>query len=314
MGARHFSGGKLTMRLRIHDDGQLEIVTGLPDQGGGAWTVARRVFAACASVDEHRVSVRHVATDAAPTTPGVGGSKTTHLASRAVELLAERFRGWVDERIPGAVPDAGPEVILRDDALVDIATGRTVATFEDVARVIGPDPGFVEFEASVDSSDGTRDDGGNSFCACAVEVRVDEATGEVDVVDALIAVDIGTVINPIGHRGQLEGGFAFGFGAAMMEGLMLDGGVVTTPTLADMKLPMAADLPPLRIVELPRVVGPGAFGAKGAGEFVNATVAPAIANAIADAAGVRMRDLPLSAERVHNAIAQRDASRRDPHA
>jgi CO/xanthine dehydrogenase Mo-binding subunit len=314
MGARHFSGGKLTMRLRIHDDGQLEIATGLPDQGGGAWTVARRVFAACASVDEHRVSVRHVATDAAPTTPGVGGSKTTHLASRAVELLAERFRGWVDERIPGTVPDAGPEVVLRDDALVDTTTGRAVASFEDVARVIGPDPGFVELEASVDSSDGTRDDGGNSFCACAVEVRVDEATGAVDFVDALIAVDIGTVINPNGHRGQLEGGFAFGFGAAMMEGLMLDGGVVTTPTLADMKLPMAADLPSLRIVELPRVVGPGAFGAKGAGEFVNATVAPAIANAIADAVGVRVRDLPLSAERVYNAIAQRDASRRDPHA
>ena len=116
------------------------------------------------------------------------------------------------QRIPGAVPDAGPEVILRDDKLIDVATGVPVATYDDIARLIEPVRGVVELQASVDLSDGTRDDGGNSFCACAVEVRVDEATGAVDVVDALIAVDIGTVINPDGYCGQLEGGFVFGSG------------------------------------------------------------------------------------------------------
>lgn len=305
IGARHFSGGKLAIRLRVHGDGRLQIVTGLPDQGAGAWTVLRRVFAICASVDESRVSIDHVGTDAAPVTPAVGGSKTTHLGSRAAERLAERFRGWLDERLPRAIPDATQDVVLRDDRFVDGA-GREVATIGDVLAALVPGGEPVELDATIDSADGTRADGGHSFCACAVEVAVDEATGAVAVTDALIVVDIGAVINPNGHRGQLEGGFAFGYGAAMMEGLVVDRGVVRNPTLADMKLPMAVDLPSLRIVELPPVEGPGAFGAKGAGEFVNATVAPAIANGIADATGARVRQLPLTAERVFRAIPRRE--------
>jgi carbon-monoxide dehydrogenase large subunit len=312
MGARHFSGGKLELQLRIHHDGRLDILTGLPDQGAGAWTVIRRVFATCASIDESRVSVVHVATDRAPLTPSVGGSKTTHLASRAAENLAEGLRTWIDERLPGAIPLATPEVTLRDDRYVDLSTGRVVAGFDDVVGALIGAQDVIELSALVDSSDGTRDDGGYSFCATSIEVRVDRATGEVKIVDALVVADVGTIINPNGHRGQLEGGFAFGYGAAMMEGLSIDQGIITTPTLADMKLPVAGDLPALRIVELPRVVGPGAFGAKGAGEFVNATVAPAIANAIADAVGVRVRELPISAERILAAIVARDTGVSSP--
>jgi CO/xanthine dehydrogenase Mo-binding subunit len=302
MGARHFGGGRMGLRLRVHHDGRLELLTGTPEQGGGTWTALRRVFAACASIDERRVSVAHLATDEAPFSASVGGSRTTHLVSRAAEQLAGELRGWLDERLPRAIPAAPPGTRLHDDRLVGPPDGEVLATLDEVVAALVPATEPVTLEVLIDSKDGTRDDGGYSFGACAVEVHVDRQTGAVRLLDALLVVDTGTVINPIAHRGQLDGGFAFGLGAALMEGLTLDRGVITNASLADMKLPAAVDVPAPRIVLLPPRPGPGAFGAKGAGEMVNIVVAPAVANAVADAVGARVRELPITAERVLDAL------------
>jgi CO/xanthine dehydrogenase Mo-binding subunit len=99
--------------------------------------------------------------------------------------------------------------------------------------------------------------------------------------------------------GQLVGGYAFGLGQAMLEELVVDeGGRVENLNLGEYKLPTTMDISPLRTVLMPTDVGPGAFGTKMAGELSNTGVAPAIANAIHDACGVRLHDLPLTAERV----------------
>ena len=118
----------------------------------------------------------------------------------------------------------------------------------------------------------------------------------------MLVADVGTVINPAAHRGQLLGGFAFGIGAALTEELVRADGQVVTASLADMKLPAPADVPPLRIIELPTNVGPGAFGAKMAGELTNTAVAPAIANAVRDAVGVRVETLPIKPEAILRAL------------
>ena len=120
--------------------------------------------------------------------------------------------------------------------------------------------------------------------------------------DAVLAVDVGTVFNPVAHLGQLEGGFVYGLGGALMEEVRVEGGAVVTHNLDDLKLPSMRDLPPLRVIQLPTDIGPGAFGAKMAGELTNTAVAGAIANAVADACGARVRDLPISAERVLRAM------------
>jgi CO/xanthine dehydrogenase Mo-binding subunit len=307
IGARHVGGGKLSLRLRIHADGRLEILTGLPDQGTGGATLMRRVLAVTASVDEARIEVTRLTTNETPRDPGIGGSRTTHLASRAAEDLGHQLRAWLDERLVRALPDAPSSATLRADRYVDADTGRELAAFDDVVgRLVGDEP--VVLSTAFDGTGEHHDAGGDfDFVACAVEVTVDRATGAVTVEDALLVVDVGTVINPVAHRGQLAGGFAFGFGAAMMEELVTEDGVVLTLSLADMKLPTAGDMPPLRIVELSTPIGPGAFGAKAAGELTNAPVAPAIANAIADAVGVRITELPISAERVLAALATQDA-------
>jgi CO/xanthine dehydrogenase Mo-binding subunit len=112
-------------------------------------------------------------------------------------------------------------------------------------------------------------------------------------------VDVGTIINPVAHRGQLVGGFVFGLGGGLMEELVVEDGTVTSGTLGEVKLPTAMDCPPLRIVQLPTEVGPGAFGAKMAGELTNAIVAPALTNAVAAAVGARVRSLPITAEKIY---------------
>jgi CO/xanthine dehydrogenase Mo-binding subunit len=304
LGARHVGGGKLPLRLLVHHDGRLEVLTGLPDQGSGAYEVIRRVLALSASVDSGRISVSHRSTAVVPFDPGVGGSRITHLASRAAEGLGGQLRAWLDERLPAALPTAPAGATLRDDRYVDADSGAELATYDDVvARLVKPDAPVLLSEVFEAEVHGPDDGGDYDFGGCAIEVEVDRETGAVRVTDAVLVADVGTVINPVAHLGQLVGGFAMGFGAGVMEGLQVEGGAITTLSLADFKIPTSADMPPLRVIQIPTLVGPGAFGAKAAGELTNAPVAPAIANAVADAVGVRITELPISAERVLEALA-----------
>ncbi|HEX5451873.1 MAG TPA: molybdopterin cofactor-binding domain-containing protein, partial [Candidatus Limnocylindrales bacterium] len=303
LGVRHVGGGALPLRVVVSADGQLTVLTGMPEQGAGAWQVMRRVLAAVAGVDESRVSVRHTSTAGGPPDPGVGGSRVTHLASRAAEDLGRQVRDWLEERIPSVLPTAGSGTRLHDDELSDPdVPGPRIGFAEAVSRLV-PGDAPIELSATFDgAAHGPDEPGDYDFAACAVEVEVDRATGAFRLTDALLAVDIGTVVNPVAHRGQLEGGFVFGLGAAVMEELPVDNGAVTALSLADVKLPNVGDVPPLRLALLSTDVGPGAFGAKMAGELTNTVVPPAVANAVADAVGARITELPISAERVHDAL------------
>ena len=321
LGVRHVGTGAQELRLRLGADGRILVRTGLADQGAGAHTMIRRVLAAALSVDEARVTVQRTSTAGSAPDRGVGGSRVTHTAGRAAEQLGVVLREWIDERLPAALPDVPPEAVLRDDRLVHPVAGTTLATFDELAaRLVAPDAP-VELSTRYDSGDHGEDGPGDyGFAATAVEVAVDRETGAVRIVDALQVADIGTVINPVAHRGQIEGGFAMGVGAALIEGLAIEDGVITSLSLADARLPAATDVPPLRITLLPTPVGPGPFGAKMVGELTIAHVAPAVANAIADAVGVRLTRLPMTAERILAALdelgdragdAVPDASRRD---
>jgi CO/xanthine dehydrogenase Mo-binding subunit len=279
--ARHVGlGGALSLEAVVDREGTITVTTGLTDQGGGAHSVIRRVLAAVLAIDEDRVIVRVVTTSDAGPDRGVGASRTTHLASRAAFELAGQIRGWFDERV---APD--------QPVIIDRATA---------ARLIGDRP--VVLRARYDSEAAHGAHGHHDFAACAVDLSVDLATGDLDIHDVLLAVDVGTVINPVAHRGQIIGGFVFGLGQATMEELVIDAGRIATRNLDTYRLPRTIDIPPIRVVELPTAIGPGAFGAKMAGELTNAVVGPAIANAIADATGARMHELPLTASRIRAAI------------
>lgn len=140
--------------------------------------------------------------------------------------------------------------------------------------------------------------------AYGIEAEIDRETGAIHITDALLVADVGTVINPIAVRGQMEGAFAYGLGQALMEELVVQDGHVVTTNLGDYKIPTIADVPPLRLVLLTDAKGPGPFGAKSVGELANPAVCAAVANAIADACGARLFSLPLTAEKVFAALSK----------
>ena len=146
-----------------------------------------------------------------------------------------------------------------------------------------------------------------SFCAHAVELAVDQTTGEIALKRYAAVHDVGKAVNPTGCEGQIEGGVAMGLGLAMMEELREAGGKVLNPSFADYLLISAEDMPPLQtiLVEQPAVEGP--MGVKGVGEPPIAPPTGAIANALADALDVDVQRLPLTPERVSSLIMARNA-------
>jgi carbon-monoxide dehydrogenase large subunit len=140
------------------------------------------------------------------------------------------------------------------------------------------------------------------FSAQVAEVEVDQETGQVKVLRVVTAHDVGTIINPIAHQGQIDGGFVTGLGLAVTEELVTEGGQVLNGNLGDYKLPTMADIPPLETVLVQTGGGEGPYQAKAIGELANNATAAAIANAVADAAGVQLFELPITSERVYAAL------------
>ncbi|ETX03137.1 MAG: hypothetical protein ETSY1_01070, partial [Candidatus Entotheonella factor] len=133
-------------------------------------------------------------------------------------------------------------------------------------------------------------------------VAVDPHTGQVTVNKIVSAHDVGTIMNPLTHQGQIEGGMVQGLGYGVMEEIMTEDGQISTLSLGDYKLPTVNDIPELVTVLLESGSGPAPYQSKGIGESSNIPVAAAIANAVADAVGVRITDLPVTAEKVFAGI------------
>ncbi len=316
---RHVGAGKTELLLRLMPDGTIEALTGNADQGGGAHTVIQRATAATLSVDPSKVRVRYGSTAEALRDAGSGGSRTTTMVGQAaidgalimkdrLEELAAEVMGWPAgqvrlERSEFRVASAG------SGSERETRSSELRAPFEEVARRIATGP-LVEAVGAYDPAEHESEDGRDfNFFAYMVEVDVDQDTGQVRVDDVVTVIDVGTVINPIAHQGQLDGGFVFGYGQAMTEELIHEEGRIITSSLGEYKLPTQMDVPPFRSVLLPTDVGPGPFGAKSAGENTNTAVGGAIANAVYDAVGVQIDESPITAERVFAALqAKRDGA------
>jgi len=264
----HTGGGKTGVKLRLYDNGRVEVVTGLADQGAGAFTLVQRVIAHALSIDRTLVTVRQANTVEAPADPGAGASRVTHIVGRAAEDAVAKLQAILEA---GGKPSPSQPI-------------EVVGTFDS-------DPPGSSHVADY------------TFSAYAIDVTVDAETGALTVHDALLVADVGPILNPLAHRGQLEGGFVIGLGTTLCEELALDeDGRVVAPSLGEYKLPNIQDVPPFRTVLLDAAAADGPYGAKMVGELGNVGVAPAVANAVYNAVGVRLCTLPLTAERIFTAL------------
>jgi CO/xanthine dehydrogenase Mo-binding subunit len=298
LGVRHIGAGATSVQVRLAEDGTVEVVTGVVDQGVGTYTVLRRVAAAVLSVDPKRIIVRHCDTDGPAPDPGVGGQRVTHVLGRAAQAGGIEMKARLEELASEAMGWPAGEVRLANDRFV---AGEESAPFDEVAAIIlRSSP--VEVSGAYDGVHKPGEPGDFEYAGYVVEAEVDRDTGAVQIHDVLLVADVGTIINPVAHQGQLDGGLVMGLGAALMEELQVQDGQVTTATLGDYKIPCVTDTPPFRTVLIhdPQD-GPGPLGAKAAGELTNTSVAPAVANAVA-ACGARVTQMPVTAERVLEAL------------
>jgi len=296
LACRHTGQGKTSIKMRLTQAGRIEALMNTPDQGSGGHTIARRIIAAVFGVEPSRVAIVYGNTNEALQDPGTGASRVTHVVGGAVKAGAERLKALVE---------AAAGCMVRDDAFVDPVTGL-VESFETVAARIGTIDAVGEYNGHYH---GGPDDGDYSASAFCIDVEVDRETGAFRIVDALLVAEVGQIINPVAHQGQLDGGFIFGVGGAVMEEMPIDeSGKVTTLSLGEYKMPTMKDIPPFRTVHVQSGPTHGAFNAKMAGELSNSGVAPALVNALYRAVGVRLFEFPVTSERVFNALAELSAS------
>jgi CO/xanthine dehydrogenase Mo-binding subunit len=281
---RHIGVGFTNARVRLETSGAVTLSIALPDTGTGAHLVLRQVVAEVLGVTLDEVEIEVATTDDFETDSGVGGSRVTHTGGRAAYHAAEKLKQQIESE---ASKHGIPAGSLAEIARAAAKDGRALEASH-----------FYDAKAHADVT---------SFTAQVAEVAVDPATGQVTVRHFTTAHDVGTIINPIGHQGQIEGGLIQGLGFALMEEMKTEDGRISTLSLGDFKLPTIQDIPPLTTVILQDQVGPGPFNAKAIGEGSISAVAPAIANAVADACGVRILDLPITAEKVYFAFREKVA-------
>ena len=281
--------GQFAAKISLNEDGDPQLHMAFWDTGTGSHTVLRQMVAEELTLDTEDVQIVLVSTAKMPYSSGSGGSRVMHTAGRAVVNAAIELRGKLVEAASPLLDAPEDQVSMQNGRLV--AAGRSVTIAEVVARTGGAS---LTGEAILTSEMPEL----TSFCTQIAEVHVDPETGEITVNRFITAHDIGAILNPLNHQGQVEGGMIQGLGYALMEELELEDGHISTLSFGDYKIPTSADVPVLETVLIEGDAGPAPYESKGIGESSNIPVAGAIANAVFDAVGVRITDLPVTADKV----------------
>ncbi|MBI2992393.1 MAG: xanthine dehydrogenase family protein molybdopterin-binding subunit [Deltaproteobacteria bacterium] len=292
--------------VKLNEDGSLSIYAGTVEMGQGSETVLAQIAGTELGIPLQTIQVLGVDTDVVPYDLTTSSSRSTFHMGKAVQLAARDIMRQLKQIVVKeyGVPEdtvtfAGGKIRL-PEARLDYAE----VMFKRFGMQGGTLVGEGQVKTSVKNEFGEKSTSAFWFLAAgAAEVEVDVDTGKFKLIKYAAAVDVGKALNPLGCRQQLAGAAITGIGQAMFEEIAYDNGQLINPNLVDYVLPSLGDMPaaidPI-CVEVPDRNGP--FGAKGIGESALIPVAPAIANAVFDAVGVRIRDLPIKAEKIFLAL------------
>jgi CO/xanthine dehydrogenase Mo-binding subunit len=292
MASRPAGGGETHVEITIEDDGSVHVSTPLFEQGSGSHTVLAQVVAEELGTTYESVTVVSMDTDGTPFDSGIAGSRTMRMLGPAAHDAAVEARGNLLDSAAELTGWPVEKLVSEDSRIVNQDSGESIGWTELFSRL----PGQVVVGRASSKEQGLAQY--TAYVAQVAEVSVDPETGEVKVLKFVSAHDVGTVLNPIGHQGQINGSFASGFGFAVMEELVVASGRVVTQSFADVKIPTSVDMPEMQTVLVPSDEGDGPYKIRSIGEGPLLGVAPAIANAVRDATGVRYRELPLTPEKV----------------
>ena len=284
--------------MKMNEDGSFNLLVGATDIGTGSDTMFCQIAAEALGVSIERIIPYSSDTDMTPFDPGAYASSTTYISGRAVEKAAVAVLGQILE-VGGRMLGEDPKELVAHGGKVCAKDGRFV-TYEDVclSSLYQKDQFQIMASASHMSYDSPP-----PFAAVFVEVEVDSETGVVRVLKVVEAVDCGQVVNPQMAEGQVEGAAMQSVGYALYERMPFDeNGAMAFRSFRDYTIATASDVPEIVTILVPTHEPTGPFGAKAIAEIPINGPAPAIANAIFDAVGVRLRDLPLTPDRVLSAL------------
>ncbi|MBT7760890.1 MAG: xanthine dehydrogenase family protein molybdopterin-binding subunit, partial [Rhodospirillaceae bacterium] len=297
-----------------NEDGTLTVVTAATDSGSGAVTTGlRQIAAECLGISADAVTITMPDTDVAGFDAGSQGSRTTHVAGRAVYDATTGVREKVIEKAAAMLETAKEDLVIEDGVVHVAGVPEMSLGLADVAMAAtfsqGPIAASGSYTTPPPPHDPSRTKGmlfstwpTPTYHVHLAEVTVDAVTGKVTVERYIIAQEVGRTINPDAVKGQVLGGLAQGLGYTLWERVDIDAGRYVQRNFESHGLPLACDMPEVEFVLMENPEAAGPYGAKGAAEPSIVPVAAVIANAVSDAIGAPIDDIPITPEAVLDAL------------
>jgi CO/xanthine dehydrogenase Mo-binding subunit len=289
------AGGIGTVAISLDQNGMATISSAMADQGAGTYTILSEIVSEELKIPLSQIKTQQLDTQHGVKDTGVGGSRATRVYGNAgyeaALKAADAIKRAAAEQL-GASPE---EIVLAKGAALHPRMERRL-TYGEIVKAKGTP---IAVDATFNDNSKIHS---ASMCVQVAEVEVDPQTGQVELKKFTSTHNTGTVLNPLMHQGQIEGATMTGIGYSLMEELMISDGKVATANFGEYKIPTIKDVPPFKssVTEQPHGAGP--YNSMPIGETGNIPTAAAIANAVEDACGVRIKSLPITAEKIYEAL------------
>jgi carbon-monoxide dehydrogenase large subunit len=297
--------------IKVNPDGSLTLLTSSVEIGAGQKTVLAQIAAETIGVPLDSISIPNPDTSITPFDTGVSSSRTTYHMGNAIRMAGQEIRRKILE-VAGEILKTDPSRLSLSRGRIFEENGSERLTLKELfSRKFGGRGGGLVAEGRFSPAGSPLLAAGGKeamssifwmFATHAAEVEVDRETGVVKVVKIVAAHDVGTAINPVGCEQQIEGAAIMGLSNTLLEEFKTERGRILNDNLGDYKVATIKDLPEIVPILVETFHPEGPFGAKGIGEPAAACTAPAIANAIFDAVGIWIKDLPITPEKVLEAL------------
>jgi xanthine dehydrogenase molybdenum-binding subunit len=294
LGGYPFRPGLGAATIRVNPDGTAHLLVGVTDIGTGAKTTMAIIAAEALGIPLNRIQVTNGDTDVTPYSVGESGSRTTPFTGPAVIAAAEDVRRQIFALAAGQLKAKADDLDLRDGQVFvkagpaqRIELGRVLARAGEVIGRATTNPAF-------------KDVAGKSFAAHFTEVEVDMETGHVKITRYVAVHDSGTIINRLPAESQIKGGVVQGIGMAFTEELITDRltGIPINPNYRDAKVPTHLEAPEVEVIFIEHADPFGPFGGKVVGEPPITPAVATLANAIFNATGRRIKELPMTPDKI----------------
>ena len=295
--------------VQVNIDGKVDLYVGSQDMGQGSNTTMTIICAEELGVRVEDIRIHMGDTDKCPVDLGAWGSRETLMQGNAVKMAAaEAKRQIVEFAAAKLSPNIVYDMDIKDGWIHLIARPERGLSFYDVVKeaIRGKDGQPIVGRGHYTPHRKGMISPEYSFGVQAVEAEVDTETGKITLKNCVTAHDCGQVINPLGVKGQLEGAMAMAAGYGFTEDLPMDEGKILNPNLVDYKVLRATEMPETKVIEVETYEPEGPFGAKEAGEGLTNPTAGALGNAVFQATGVSIQSLPITPEKVLEALRKKE--------